>query len=279
MHVINPNPKLHGPQGYAEVIQSVEWGITSLGHQATYGINAAAKNAINIVFGAQLLPVEYLQSLPSETIIYNFEQMRGLHLEDIRTEIKIVANRFRVWDYSSSNLAAWERLGRNNVTIVPIGYAPVLTRIEKSPQQDIDVLIYGSSGELRLKCFHQLASAGLVVMFVSGIYGKARDDLIARAKLVLNANVYKHSKIFELVRVSYLLANKVAVVGVIDDEVFLEAGLEESCIFTPEDMVLETCDTYIQSAELRLKAEERGFDAFAKRSVMDYLRKALESLP
>ena len=43
--------------------------------------------------------------------------------------------------------------------------------------------------------------------------GKTRDDLIARSKLVLNVNRYKHARVFEVARVSYLLGHGKAVVS------------------------------------------------------------------
>ena len=75
------------------------------------------------------------------------------------------------------------------------------------------MLMYGLSGERRLQTFHGLSQLGLSAVFVSGLYGAARDELISRAKVVLNINLYARMRILEIVRVSYLLANKKAVVA------------------------------------------------------------------
>ena len=45
-----------------------------------------------------------------------------------------------------------------------------------------------------------------------GVYGAERDRLIARSRLVLNVH-YFPTHIFEMIRVSYLLANRTAVVA------------------------------------------------------------------
>ena len=127
-----------------------------------------------------------------------------------------------IWDYSKANLDPWKMLGATSVKIVPIAYAPILTRILKPAEQDIDVLLYGISGGKRLEAFQILSQAGLKVMFFSGLYGDARDQLIARSKIILNVNLYNFAQIFEIVRVSYLLANKKAVVSVIDQNTFLK---------------------------------------------------------
>jgi hypothetical protein len=87
----------------------------------------------------------------------------------IRAENRYYAQvpHFEIWEYTPANLPSWRTLGRRRVKIDPVGYAPVLTRIPKALRQDIDVLIYGSSGERRL--FHALAQRGLSTVFVSGL--------------------------------------------------------------------------------------------------------------
>jgi hypothetical protein len=197
VHCIIPDPRAHVLKGYKEVIETVRWGLEQLGHYVTYTVNEVAIDATNIVFGAQVMP----RQLPDNTIIYNFEQLRGLAA--IREELKYLAaeERFRIWEYSQANLASWHLLGRRRLKIVPVGYAPLLTRIPKPPQQDIDVLIYGLTGERRLQVFHALSHLGLSIIFACGFYGSTRDDLIARSKIVLNINLYQMARIFEIVGV------------------------------------------------------------------------------
>ena len=48
--------------------------------------------------------------------------------------------------------------------------------------------------------------SGANVIPVFGLYGPPRDALIARSKIILNMHLYD-AKVFEIVRVSYLLAN------------------------------------------------------------------------
>ena len=55
-HII-PDPRIHGFKGFQEVIDTVGWGLEQLGHRVTRAGNSFAKDAINIVFGAQMLPV------------------------------------------------------------------------------------------------------------------------------------------------------------------------------------------------------------------------------
>ena len=121
-----------------------------------------------------------------------------------------------MWDYSLHNIdkwkTYWETMNCAYAPVhVPLGYVPELTRIRPAPIQDIDVLFYGSLNDRRSAIIKALCDAGANVHTVFGVYGKGRDELIARSKVVLNLHFYEQ-KLFEIVRVSYLLANSKAVV-------------------------------------------------------------------
>lgn len=91
-----------------------------------------------------------------------------------------------MWDYSAANVARLAALGVAALH-VPIGYHPVLARIERAAE-DLDVLFYGSLNERREAVLDGLEARGLQVASVFGVYGAERDALIARAKLVLNVH-------------------------------------------------------------------------------------------
>jgi hypothetical protein len=274
MHCI-PHPRMHGLNGYKEVIETVTWGLEQLGHQVTYAVNKSAIGATNIIFGAQVMPIAALKQLPNDTIIYNFEQMRGLATNNIRDEIKYYteAEHFTIWEYSEANFPAWQALGRHDVKFVPVGYAPILSRISKVQRQDIDVLIYGLSGERRLQIFHELSVRGVSALFASGFYGPARDDLISRSKLVLNINLYKISRIFEIVRVSYLLANKKAVVADLYANTFVEDDVRAGIAFASSAQeLLNACFTLLENESRRADLEESGFSCITRRDIRDIIQ-------
>lgn len=274
MHCV-PHPRMHGLNGYMEVIESVEWGLSQLGHEVGYSLNKYHPSAINIIFGAQVLPLEFLKQIPSNSIVYNFEQLRGLQKEQIRPEVHYYAEHFQIWDYSIPNIDCWKGFGVDNAKLVPVGYAPVLTRIPKCDVQDIDVLIYGLSGEKRLNAFHDLSHSGLSIVFASGLYGDARDTLISRAKVVLNINLYDSSRIFEIVRVSYLLANKKAVVAILDGNTFVEKDVNNAVKFTTMEKLVADCVRLVDNDKERRRLEKAGYEAFAKRDIKEILEKAL----
>lgn len=274
VHCLLHPTRPHGLLGYAEVIETVQWGLEQLGREVTRSINQPAPACLNIFFGAQVLPVPVLESLPQGSIIYNFEQMRNLPVDQIRPEVHFIAKNFRIWDYSTGNREAWAQLGARDVQIVPIGYAPVLTRISKPDIQDIDVLIYGGSDEKRLRAFHDLAEAGLTVLFVCGLYGEGRDSLIARSKLVLNINRYDRSRVFEIVRVSYLLANKKAVISTFEDNTLIEDDIQSCIRLVDATSLAKNARFLADNADARRLMEQHGFDVFSRRDIRKILKDA-----
>lgn len=275
MHVIIPGG--HGMMGYREVVESVRWGLTALGHEATIGINQVVPGARNIVFGAQALKPDELAALPPDTIVYNFEQGRGMRPEQLRPEMPYIAGRFRVWEYSQANLPTWAQMDMRFPAVhVPVGYAPNLERIEKPARYEIDSLIYGMPNELRLSAFNAVTRTGVSSVFLCGLYGRPRDQLISRSKTVLNVTLFNNMRIFEIVRVSFLLANRKAVVANIDDDTFIEEGVLDAIAATTPQTLAKTVWEICMNDDRRAELEQRGYDYFRTRDIRPILEAALE---
>ncbi len=272
---------IRGTEAYQEVIESVLWGLRALGHDASYSINCCSKASTNILFGGHLLP-ELLVNSPDGTIYYNLEQIIGHPQYDKsnpKDTVQLIVSRFQIWDYTGANVATWNSLWpKHAIKLVPIGYAPILTRITSAEVQDIDVLIYGAVGEQRLAVFAslgRLVNGGLSTVFASGLYGAGRDGLIARSKIVLNVNNIPRSKIFEIVRVSYLLANAKAVVADVHPDSYIEEDLANGVIFVPTAMIAQTCQELLDDAERRTRLERQGHTCIAQRDIRVFLSAAL----
>ncbi|HEX7272218.1 MAG TPA: hypothetical protein VF420_08710 [Casimicrobiaceae bacterium] len=282
VHMVPQAPSraaMHGLYGYREVIETLAWGLKDIGHEVMVSENRFYSTRINVIVGAQMLAADALQALPKETIIYNFEQLVGLDPRELKDSLKTVAKQFRVWDYSERNLPMWQTLGSIHPAVhVPVGWAPILSRIEKLPaaDQDIDALIYGLPGPLRLQVFSDLCYQGARCVFVCGMYGAARDRLIARAKLVLNINLYDQSRIFEIVRVSYLLANAKAVVADIRDGTFVEPDIQPAVAFCQPAALTATCTRLLDDPRARMELENRGREAMERRHISPILARALK---
>jgi hypothetical protein len=272
---------IRGTEAYQEVIDSVLWGLRQLGHDATYSVNLCHNQATNILFGGHLLP-ELLMNCPDGTIYYNLEQISGHPQYDQsnpKDTVKLIASRFQIWDYTGANMATWNSLTpKYAIKLVPVGYAPILTRIANAENQDIDVLIYGAVGEQRLAVFAnlgRLVNGGLSTVFASGLYGAGRDSLIARSKIVLNVNNIPRSKIFEIVRVSYLLANAKAVVADVYPDSYIEEDIASGIIFVPTEMIAKTCWDLLADVARRTGLERQGFACIARRDIRLLLAGAL----
>jgi hypothetical protein len=268
-HII-PNARMHGLNGYKDVIDTLQWGLGQLGHEVSYAVNQISGDATNIIFGAQMIPADTLRLLPADTIVYQLEQLRG----NTRPDYLYALQTFSVWDYSESNIEFLRKLGpATEIKLVPIGFAPILEQVPKPEVQDIDVLMYGTAGQERLSAVYALSQSGLVTVFVSGLYGAARDALIARAKLVLNVTLYR--RVFEIVRVSYLLANKKAVVAVVDAGADVRNEFGRAIQFSDPQSLVRDCEALAKDDNARNVLESSGYSLFKQRDIRDILSVAL----
>jgi hypothetical protein len=275
LHVI-PDPRAHGLYGLCEVIESVRWGLSELGHTVTSRVNQLANGATNIVFGFQMLLPEVLEKLPEDTVVYNLDQMANCEPSQLRPEVAVAARRLRIWDYSEANIAAWKKFSpRYEPVHVPIGWAPTLERIPKADRYDFDVLFYGGPSTSRLKVFAEIMNTGCRAGYVCGVYGEARDQLVARSKIVLNLNRYS-SRVFEIVRVSYLLGNGKAVVSDIYPETVVDEEMREAVAFAAIDEVGAKCVEILADERARERLEKKGLEVMRKRDVRGIISKALE---
>lgn len=258
------------PDGYPhhrafdEVVDTCAWAIRALGHTVDVAWNAMPDAGLNIVFGAHLLPAAQARALSPETVVCNFEPV------DLQTTFadwsRVDALRqATVWDYSARNVDYIRALtGNSRVTHVPIGYAPLLTRVTAALVQDIDVLFYGSVNPRRASLLDRLEARGLAVTRVFGVYGTERDALIARAKVVLNVHFYE-ARVFELVRVSYLLANSKAVVAECDARTELADDLRPGLCLAPYEDLESAVTRLVHDAAARQRLEQHGYDCMRAR--------------
>lgn len=266
--IIRPKDYVHS-SCFQEVAETLLFALRSLGHRAAILENIVDRQATNLVLGAHLLNEAEMASLPEGTIIYNLEQLGSEHLPEAYLGL---AERLQIWDYSPVNLARWkERRCRFEPRLVEIGYVPELRRIASAPEQDIDVLFYGSINEHRRKILLDLERAGAKVHCVFGVYGRERDELIARSKIVLNAHYYA-TNLFEIVRMSYLLANSKAVVSEVSPDM---GGYAEAVAAFPADRLVEGCLALLRDDEARRELERRGFEYFSQRPAVEILAEAL----
>jgi SAM-dependent methyltransferase len=270
--LIRPQGYLH-TEAFREIAETLQAGLEGLRHTARVQENICERHMTNIVLGAHLLTAPQMQNIPAGSIIYNLEQMGGAPL---RAEYTALASRHRIWDYDARHIAFWKSLNCAFEPVhVPVGYVPGLNKIKPHPVQDIDVLFYGSINPRRRDILVALKNAGLNVHVVFGVYGKDRDDLISRSRVVLNVHFYE-SKVFEMVRVSYLLSNSKAVVSECASETELEPGVSSAITAVPYDKIVETCTALVKNDAERKALEARGFQWFSQRKESEILARVLQ---
>jgi hypothetical protein len=211
--------------------------------------------------------------LESDAILYNLEQVDPGSAW-FRQELITLFRQYRVWDYSQTNAVALGALGVKVERVVPIGYAKELTRIGFAEQRDIDVLFVGSMNPRRQLIIHRLRAAGLHVGAVFGVYGKERDLLIGRSKLLLNIHFYE-SKVLEIVRISYLLANRCVILSETGSDPQEDASLAGGVAFAEYGELESNAFELLENPEHRECISRRGFELMSGRLMSDYLRAAL----
>lgn len=265
--LIQPRGYLHA-LGLMEIGQLLCYSFQSLGRGCELQINRFDPQAVNVVLGYHLIPDSDI-SLPDRYLVYQLEQictqpewLRPAHLAILR-------GAEQVWDYAPENLAFLADRGFERLRLLPIGFHEKLRTIEHQPPE-FDVLFYGSINGRRRAILTQLAQRHrLKTLF--GVYGTARDQYIARAKMVLNVH-YREAQPMEQVRLSYLLNNRCCVVS--EDS---PANPYQGGILTAgyHDLV-ECCREHLaRPASLRELAEQ-GFEFFRQREMVNALAAAVE---
>lgn len=255
--IISPPGNAHSGV-FTDIAEALFHALRELGHPVELVWNRVAADRVNILFGAILLNPTQVDRLPPGTIIYNLEQIEQ-DSKWLNGALPACVRRFEVWDYSPRNIDRFAALGFDTARmhLVPIGHAAPLERIAPVAVEDIDVLFYGSTNPRRLAILNALKARQLNVVHVFGVYGKERDALIARAKVVLNMHFFE-AKVFEVVRVSYLLANAKAVVAECDPGTILYDGLEQAVRTARHDELVDACVALVADAGERRALAQRG---------------------
>lgn len=234
-----------------------------------------------ILFGTQSgFPVESAisyNSVPDDAIIFNAEQMTAFD-NDVKKQMLNFERwaRHVIWDYSSLNAQMLRDAGAKHVVHCPLGYIESMKTIEPV-EEDIEVLFYGSMNVRRAQIIDKLVVSGLQVEHLFGVYGKERDAVIARAKVVLNLHHYDNA-VFEIFRVSHLVANKKCVVsegGGKDLE--LEKMARRITDLVSLDDLADACKELVENDDLRRGLAEKAHETFATSyRLEDSVRNALE---
>jgi hypothetical protein len=112
------------------------------------------------------------------------------------------------------------------------------------------------------------------VKHLFSVYGEERDRAIADAKVVLNVHFYEDS-IHEIVRTSYLLANRKAVVSECGPRTEIDEDIRQAMVAVPYEDLVRSCVALVGDEPRRHELERRAFEVFAKRDQARILRETI----
>lgn len=273
--IVTPQDYIHS-HAFDEVALGLHGAFEELGGSAPIVRDMNAFNGrAPIVYGGNLLPAEVIGHLPKDSVIINLEQV-SKESTWINERYTSILKSFPVLDYSARNRNNLAERGIGHAGVLEIGYSQRLTQIEHAPVKDIDVLFYGSMNDRRYQIIKSLQDAGLNVVHLFSIYGAERDAAIARAKVVINIHHYEIG-VFEIVRISYLLANRICVLtegNAADPDLEPFAG---GLAVAPYENLVERCKTLLADEAERDAIAARGFAAMSGRSQAEMLMSVMNS--
>jgi hypothetical protein len=269
--IVSPPNYIHS-QCFDEIALGLRSAFRVLGIEAPIVRNAAQLGDKALVLGANLLDQVPVPS-SARLVLFNLEQITPYSAWLTEAYLGLL-RRYPVWDYSERNITALARLGIR-ATFCGIGYVPELARIPAAPE-DIDVLFVGSINARRKAVLQEISRRGAKLEVAFGVYGEARDQLIARSKLVLNVHYYD-ARLLEIVRVSYLLANRKCVVSEAGADTAYEAQFVPGVSFAPYYELPNVCARLLSDPAERQTLAQNGFERMSSLSQVDYLRRALDA--
>jgi hypothetical protein len=258
---------------FTEVVLALHEGFAALGFDVPVVTDPRDVRGRALVVNPALLEVK--SARPDSLILYNMEQVSETTGWFDAAYVELL-KKFPVWDYSPLNILLLREKGIN-ATLCEVGYSPGLSRIQPARERDLDVVFVGAFHKRRDAILQALHSAGVNVVAASQCFGKERDALYARAKIVLNLHMLD-ARIFEIVRCSYLLANRICVVSETGSDEALEAPVRGGVAFAPYEKLVETCLQLLEDEEARARIAEAGFRKFSRRSQAHALRNALAEM-
>ena len=263
-------------RAFMETAFLLKASLASLGFSCDIAINQISSDSLNIVLGAHLLKdADVLAS--GRCAVYQLEQLGARRGPVSERYLSLLQRAAAVWDYSCENIAYLSSKGIRALHL-PLGYHPHLEQIPRggSGDCDVDVLFYGSMCPRRKEVLDSLAAPGdLRIRSLFGVYGKERDELIGRSRIVLNIHYYD-TRIFEAVRISYLLNNRCFVVSE-DSSIYPYDGVE--LVVAPRKRLADLCRRYLASPPEIGALAEKTYRQFKTRYPMtSALKSVLDSM-
>jgi len=259
--IVRPDGYMHS-SAFIELAELICYSLLDNGMSAEIKENTISSSSVNIILGCHLLDLSMIDDIPKSSIIFNTEQF-GQGPIEWQQKIRIFLESFSSWDYSSYNISLIKSSGIKPPIHFKIGFHEKLKRIPGDIKRKIDVLFYGVLTDARFEILSQLEKKGIKVKKLVGVYGHERDFLISRSNIILNLHAHP-TKIFEIIRVHYLMNNAKAVLSQIDRDTKIDKEYLHGIAFAEYGSLVERCVEILHSKTAILDLEERSLYALKK---------------
>lgn len=270
--IVKPKNYPHS-DAFWELAELLTYSLRDLNNDVILSVNEIIADRQNIIFGAHLLDNT---DFPSSTIIFNTEQLWN-GVENWVERIIFLGKKYLTLDYNENNIVFLKEKGCSNLFKFQIGFHEKLNRIPKNTKKDIDVLFYGSLKERRKKILIKLVEAGLNVKHLFGVYGAQRDEYISRAKIVLNCHHY-NAKIFEIVRVHYLVNNNIPVVSEIHPDTKIDHFWNRIISGVSYENIADECKRLSNDSLKRKEYSDLAFKKFQAIPQVKYTKELIKQI-
>lgn len=266
------------PEGYIwssvfqEMAELIAFSLQDNGYRTKISENFLDTSALNIIIGCHLADVSIIPRVPSNTIIFNTEQI-GQGSEIWNQRILSFVSKFESWDYSIDNIYKCINLGIKPPKLFKFGYHPKLERLKNSPKE-IDVLFYGSITPARLNVLNAIEEKGLKLIKIFGLFAADRDKYIEKSKIILNLHQHD-SKIFEIVRAHYLMNNSKAIISQYDHNTKIDPDYKDGIILSSYKTIPDTCLAAIKSNDILHDFEKKSLETIKKIDSIEIMRNML----
>ena len=270
--IIKPKNYPHS-DAFWELAELLTYSLRDLENDVVMCISEIFADRQNILFGAHLL-TDF--DLPPSTIIFNTEQLSNGSEKWVQRIIDL-GKKYIIVDYDDNNIKFLQQNGCKKVHKFQIGFHKKLNRIPRRKNKDIDVLFYGSAKERRRNLLNEISNSGLKVKHLFGVYGAQRDEYISRAKIVLNCHHFE-AKIFEIVRVHYLVNNNIPVVSELHPATKIEPFWSSIINGVQFENIAAECKRLSNDESIRKQSSEFAFNKFQEKPQSVFTKELIKEI-
>ena len=270
--IIKPKNYPHS-DAFWELAELLTYSLRDLENDVVMCISEIFADRQNILFGAHLL-TDF--DLPPSTIIFNTEQLSNGSEKWVQRIIDL-GKKYIIVDYDDNNIKFLQQNGCKKVHKFQIGFHEKLNRIPRRKNKDIDVLFYGSAKERRRNLLNEISNSGLKVKHLFGVYGAQRDEYISRAKIVLNCHHFE-AKIFEIVRVHYLVNNNIPVVSELHPDTKIEPFWSSIINGVQFENIAAECKRLSNDESIRKQSSEFAFNKFQEKPQSVFTKELIKEI-